>query len=70
MAVFIGIEVDTLFGVTDDYIGQYQAGQISEEQMNAGLQDITNQLDAYYAKGVRSIFAIHALNNGFGGCRL
>lgn len=70
MAVFIGIEVDTLFGVTDDYIGQYQAGQISEEQMNAGLQDITNQLDAYYAKGVRSIFAIHALNNGFGGCQL
>ena len=70
MAVFIGIEVDTLFGVSQDYIGAYEAGQITEDQMNAGLQSITDQLDEYYAKGVRSLFMIHAMNNGFSGCQL
>jgi len=70
MAVFIGIEVDTLFGCKTDYIGEYEAGNISEEEMKAALSNIENQLDTVYDKGVRSIFLIHALNNGFGGCQL
>jgi len=70
MAVFLGLEMDTVFGCDTDYIGEYEAGNISEEEMNAHLENISNQLDEFYALGVRSVFPVHALNNGFGGCQL
>lgn len=70
MAVFLALEFDTVFGVKEDYIGQFEAGLISEADCNAKLAEIEAQLDKYYSLGVRSIFPLHALNNGFGGCQL
>lgn len=70
MAVFLALEFDTVFGADKDYIGLYEAGKITKTQMEAKLDDIRRQLDAYHAKGVRSIFPIHAFNNGFGGAQL
>lgn len=70
MAVFLAMELDTIFGVTQDYIGLYEAGLISQEACETKLAAIEAQLDKYYTKGVRSIFMLHALNNGFGGVQL
>lgn len=70
MAVFLALEFDTIFGVREDYIGQYEKGEISKEDCDQKLMDIESQLDKYYNLGVRSIFPLHALNNGFGGCQL
>ena len=33
MAVFLGIEVDTIFGADTDFVGKYNAGEITEEEM-------------------------------------
>ena len=46
------------------------AGEITEEEMNTGLENIEKQLDEVYDLGIRSFYMIHALNNGFGGCQL
>ena len=70
MAVFLGIEVDTIFGADTDFVGKYNAGEITEEEMNTGLENIEKQLDEVYDLGIRSFYMIHALNNGFGGCQL
>ncbi|MFA9463956.1 MAG: hypothetical protein ACERKN_06650 [Velocimicrobium sp.] len=70
MAVFLSLELDTVFGVKEDYIGQYEAGIITKADCDAKLEAIESQLNQFYDKGVRSIFVVHALNNGFGGCQL
>lgn len=70
MAVFLSLELDTLFDCTEDYIGRYEAGLMSEEDMNSHLNAIEAQIDEFYAMGIRSVFPVHALNNGFGGCQL
>ena len=70
MAVFLGIEEDTIFGCEQDYLGQYEAGQISKEACDQGLANIEKQMDEIWNLGIRSFFPIHALDNGFGGCQL
>lgn len=70
MAVFLGTELDTPFGANQDYIGLYKAGKLSKEACDAKLAGIEAQLDKYYALGIRSIFPIHAINNGFGGSQI
>lgn len=70
MAVFLSLEFDTVFGAKEDYIGQYESGVITKASCDTKLADIESQLDKYYAQGVRSVFPIHAFNNGFGGCQL
>lgn len=70
MAVFLAFEFDTVFGANEDYIGQYESGEISKDDCDTKLAEIESQLDKYYDKGVRSIFPVHALNNGFGGCQI
>ncbi len=70
MAVFLSFEFDTVYGADRDYIGAYEAGEISKDECDQALQNIENQLDMYYAQGIRSVFPVHALNNGFGGCQL
>ena len=70
MAVFLGMELDQVFGVTEDYIGQYKAGTITKAQCEGALEKVDKQLDEYYKLGIRSFFPIHAVDNGFGGCQL
>lgn len=70
MAVFLGMELDQVFGVTEDYIGQYRAGAITKAQCEGALEKVEKQLDEYYKLGIRSFFPIHAVDNGFGGCQL
>jgi len=70
MAVFLSLELDTVFGATKDYIGLLEDGMITQEACDQELQRIELQLDEFYNKGIRSIFPVHALNNGFGGCQL
>lgn len=70
MAIFIGIEVDELFGATEDVIGQYEAGEISEDAMNEELNRLEECLQEFKDLGVSSMFPIHAMDNGFGGCQL
>lgn len=70
MAVFLSLEMDTVFGVDQDYIGLYEAGEIDKATCDAKLAAVEAQLDKYYAAGVRSVFPVHALNNGFAGCQL
>lgn len=70
MAVFLAFEFDTVFGAKEDYIGLYESGKITKEACDQKLGAIEAQLDNYYAQGVRSIYPLHALNNGFGGCQL
>ena len=53
LAVILGIEVATIFDAADEN--------------NVDPQFLMEQLDAYRAKGVRSIFPIHIFNNAFGG---
>jgi microsomal dipeptidase-like Zn-dependent dipeptidase len=53
LAVVLGIEVDYLFNCRT-------AGALSEGQLR-------QQLDKYYALGVRHLFPIHFADNGFGG---
>jgi microsomal dipeptidase-like Zn-dependent dipeptidase len=53
LAVVLGIEVDYLFGC-------HAERDLSEQQLR-------QQLDKYYAIGVRHVFPIHFGNNGFGG---
>jgi microsomal dipeptidase-like Zn-dependent dipeptidase len=56
MAVVLGIEVDTLFNCGE----------------NSGCTDlyVAGELDRYYRKGVRHVFPVHLINNGFGGAAL
>ena len=70
MAVFLSLEMDTVFDCDKDYIGMYEAGEISEATMNAKLNAIEAQIDEFYDLGIRSVFPTHALNNGFAGCQL
>lgn len=70
MAVFLGMELDQVYGVTEDYIGQYNDGKITKAQMEGALSKVEAQLDEYYKLGIRSFFPIHAVDNGFGGCQL
>ena len=70
MAIFIGIEEDTIFGCEQDYVGQYEAGQITKDACDKALANIEQQMQEIYDIGVRSFFPIHALDNGFGGCQL
>ncbi len=70
MAVFLSLEMDTVFDCDKDYIGLYEAGQISETEMNSKLAAIEAQIDEFYDLGIRSVFPTHALNNGFAGCQL
>jgi microsomal dipeptidase-like Zn-dependent dipeptidase len=53
LAVVLGIEVDYLFNCRT-------AGALSADQLR-------QQLDKYYALGVRHLFPIHFADNGFGG---
>lgn len=70
MAVFLALELDRVFGATDDIIGAYEANQLTVAERDTQLAAIESQLDRYYAKGVRTIITVHALDNGFGGCQL
>ena len=70
MAVFLSLEMDTVFDCDKDYIGLYEAGEISESEMNSKLAAIEAQIDEFYELGIRSVFPTHALNNGFAGCQL
>lgn len=70
MAVFLSMELDTLFDCDKDYIGLYKAGEIDEATLQQYLAGIESQLDEFYDLGIRSVFPVHALNNGFGGCQL
>jgi len=70
MAVFLGIEVQTIFDAKEDYITQREQGKITQAALDAKLADIRMQLDKFQALGVRSIFPLHALDNGFGGTKL
>jgi microsomal dipeptidase-like Zn-dependent dipeptidase len=56
MAVVLGIEVDTLFNCG----------------VNSGCnsQQVFDELDRYYRKGVRHVFPVHLMNNAFGGAAL
>jgi microsomal dipeptidase-like Zn-dependent dipeptidase len=53
LAVVLGIEVDHLFNCRTE-------GDLSERQLR-------QELDRYYAMGVRHVFPIHYGDNGFGG---
>ena len=53
LAVVLGIEVDELFGCG--------------VQGNCSAQHVLDELDRYYAMGVRHIFPIHVFDNAFGG---
>ena len=70
MAVFLSMEVDTVFNADTDYIGQYKSGELSKDELDTKLSGIEEQLEYVYNRGVRSFFPIHAMNNGFGGCQL
>lgn len=70
MAVFLGIECDQIFDATEDVVGEYKNGEISESEMNKELDRIDASLQKYYDLGIRSFFPIHAMDNGFGGCQL
>jgi|GEM_PF-555347 len=70
MAVFLAIEVDTIFGIEEDVKGMAEAGVISNELWTDARETILEQLDNFYEMGVRSIFPVHAFNNGFSGAQL
>jgi hypothetical protein len=70
MAVFISLEFDTVYGASQDYFAQYRKGRITLEQLNAKLKSIEEQIDYFYDRGIRSVFPIHAFNNGYGGAQL
>lgn len=70
MAVFLALELDTVFGADKDYIGLYEAGQITKAECDTRLANIESQLTKFYNLGVRSIFPVHALNNGFAGAQV
>lgn len=70
MAVFLALELDTVFGADKDYIGLYEAGQITKAECDTRLANIESQLNKFYNLGVRSIFPVHALNNGFAGAQV
>jgi len=70
MAVFLSLEFDTVFGAGIDYFGRYESGKISRDELDDELRNIEEQLDYFYERGVRSVFPIHAFNNGFGGAQL
>ena len=70
MAVFLGMELDQVYGVTEDYIGEYKEGKITKAQCEGALEKLDKTLDEYYKLGIRSFFPIHAVDNGFGGCQL
>lgn len=56
LAVVLGIEVDELFGCG--------------VQGNCSIQHVLDELDRYYAMGVRHIFPIHVFDNAFGGAAM
>ncbi len=70
MAVFLGVEVDTFLGCDEDYLGLYHEGKMSKSECDRQLARMEAALDHLYDRGVRTVFPIHALNNGFGGCQL
>jgi len=70
MAVILALEFDTIFGAEEDYFTLYDKGEISKAELDDRLRDIEEQLDDYYKMGIRSIFPVHAFNNGFGGAQL
>ncbi len=70
MAVFLAIEVDTVFGIEDDIKGMAEAGLIPESDWAKAKENILSQLEMFYDLGVRSIFPVHAFNNGFAGAQL
>ncbi|MCP4132752.1 MAG: hypothetical protein GY754_17435 [bacterium] len=55
LAVILGIEVDSIFGCTPD---------------ECDIDTLSEQLDVYYDKGVRSIFPLHLWDNGLGGASM
>jgi len=70
MAVILAIEVDTVFGGDRDYISDYENGKITKRELDAKLNSIKYQIDKYYDLGVRTVFPIHGINNGYGGAWL
>ncbi len=67
LAVFLALEVDTIFGLEEDIKGIY--GEDSPEWA-AAKADILEQLNRFYNLGVRSIFMVHAFDNGFSASQL
>src|SRR5690349_10984648 len=59
LAVVLGTENEKIFDC-GEYLDQPQCTR----------EHIDRQLDEWYAKGIRSIFPIHLLDNAFGGTRL
>jgi microsomal dipeptidase-like Zn-dependent dipeptidase/uncharacterized protein YceK len=75
MAVILAIEVDSLCGAGRDYISDselpfYDPNYLTKAQLEKKLEDIEDLLDAYYDLGIRTIFPIHGINNGYGGAWL
>ena len=70
MAVLLAIEVDTVFDGSSDFITDYENGHITKENLDVKLQDIRRQIDKYYDWGVRAVFPVHGINNGYGGAWL
>lgn len=70
MAVILAIEVDTVFNGDRDYITDYEEGRITKQALDAKLADIRAQIDKYYDLGVRTVFPLHGINNGYGGAWL
>lgn len=75
MAVILAIEVDSLCNAGRDYISDaelpwWDSHHITETQLKAKLEDIEGLLDKYYEMGIRTIFPVHGINNGYGGAWL
>jgi hypothetical protein len=70
MAVILAIEVDSLCNAGRDYFEDYEKNRISKQELDEKLQDISDLLDMYYDLGIRTIFPVHGINNGYGGAWL
>ncbi len=73
MAVLLAIEVDSLCNVGKDYCEGYDScdeGRKNDTELDKKLNAIEYLLDKYYDMGIRTIFPVHGINNGYGGAWL
>jgi hypothetical protein len=73
MAVILAIEVDSLCNAGKDYCEDYGTcddGRNNDMELDAKLNNIEYLLDKYYDLGIRTIFPVHGINNGYGGAWL
>ena len=73
MAVILAIEIDSLCNVGEDYCEDYASCEDARQantNIDKKLNSVEYLLDKYYNLGIRTIFPVHGINNGYGGAWL